>query len=505
MVDKYVKNNIDNLSFNELFAKLKKNYTGKTKCQKALAKREDNSFVGRFKNKVNQILYGKDTYDYILDNISRSLRDSDGQFDFVSKVCSGDDISKEIIVDIIERNMDGIIPILNQERIGTYSQNFILDGVLQLISGRLTFNDGEDKARYKAIFMKLYKGINSEDFCISKFRSLPQKEWLLSCLQEGKLKSQDIIRCINLFGRDKREVLLNHVVDFIQDTSRPIETLKCMKAYDLATENVLEAADARVEAIISEMCKGDNELFAMMIKEVMDKENIRPSDITILGEGGYSRAFGIGSKVVKIGDNAETYSIPKNSERFLQPIVRYQQPGIGRIEISEKIDANVFATEEELYEVYCDLRKEGMVWGDAKRENVGRLLKDNVVHLGNFIHANPGDKEKVQVDIEPYGPNLGFKDNERPKLLKAGKLVLVDVDFIYPEDSPEISMPSELSEEFEKRYQRELEGNKQVELSYSIEDCLKVSENVPAYQQGEAIATMIDMQKVKEIPSYKGR
>jgi len=409
-------------------------------------------------------------------------------------------MEQEIIMDIIEHNMDGVIPILNQEKIYNLSQESILSSLINLISTQLRINF-EHKDRTESVFRGLYKGIGSDVFSVDELSCDSPRELILACLESGKLKSPDIINCIKLFGRDQntRELVLEHSEDFMRDTSKPIKTFAYMKRYGVANEKIREIMDTRLDAVIREMCNGDKELFSMMIKEVMEKEDVRPSDVTFVGGGVYSKAFGVGSKVIKVGNDAMTYNIPKNSLRFLQPLVRHQQEGEGRIEISEKVDMKTKVSEEELYEVYADIRKEGMIWTDAKYDNVGRLIKDNVVHFKNFVHKNPGDEEKVQLDVKPYAPNLGFGDSQNPEVLEAGKVVVIDLDFIFPEDSPNIRISTDISRSFEERYQRELKENLGQGHNYSIESCLKVSENVLAGEQQEVIATMMDMQNEKEI------
>lgn len=503
MVNWYIKNKINSLSFEELFDYLKKCYVPASNKQMLPVQKEKSGIIARFKTKIKDSFYGNETYEYILANMAKSLEGWRDQYRFVNKFNSNSVMEQEIMMDIMERNMEAIIPILNQEQIYTLRQEFVLSSLMGLISTQLRLNGGQEE-RYKSIFMRLYKGIESDVFSVDDLACDSPKEWILSCLESGKLKSPDIINCIKFFGRDpdNRKLVLEHSENFMKETSNPIKTLEYMKKYGIANDKIKEIMDSRKEAVIREMCNGDKEVFSLMIKELMGKEGVRPSDVTFVGGGVYSKVFGIGSKVVKVGNDAMTYKIPKNSSRFLQPLVRHQQEGEGRIEISEKVDMKTEVSEEELYQVYADIRREGMIWTDAKYDNVGRLAKDNSVHFKNFVHNNTGDEEKTQVDIKPHGPNLGFGNEEQSKVLEAGELVVVDLDFIFAEDDPNIRISTDFSRNFEKRYQRELKEKSEHDHSYSIESCLKVSENVPALEQQKVIAAMIDIER-KEV-SKKG-
>lgn len=499
MVNWYIKNNINSLSFEELFSYLKKCYVPDSKDRMLPVKKGKNGIIAHFKNKIKDAMYGNETYEYILSNIVKSLDSWRGQHSFVSKFSSNSIMEQEIIMDIIEHNMDEIIPILNQGKIYNLSQESILSSLINLISTQLRINF-KHKDRTESVFRRLYKGIGSDVFSVDELLCDSPRELILACLESGKLKSPDINNCIKLFGRDPntRELVLEHSEDFMRDTSKPIKTFAYMKRYGVASEKIREIMDTRLDAVIREMCNGDKELFSMMIKEVIDKEDVRLSDVTFVGGGAYSKAFGVGSKVIKVGNDAMTYNITKNSSRFLQPLIRHQQEGEGRIEISEKVDMKTKVSEEELYEVYADIRKEGMIWTDAKYDNVGRLIKDNVVHFKNLVRNNPGDEEKTQVDVKPYGPNLGFGDDENSEVLEAGKLVVIDLDFIFSEDSPNIRISTDISRSFEERYQRELKENLEQGRSYSIESCLKVSEDVQAEDQQKVISVMLDIER-KEV------
>lgn len=61
------------------------------------------------------------------------------------------------------------------------------------------------------------------------------------------------------------------------------------------------------------------------------------------------------------------------------------------IEVVEKVDtSNKDITEEDMYNLYKNVRDLGLMWNDVAIRNVGRLLKDNSIHWqGNL---SPSDK-----------------------------------------------------------------------------------------------------------------
>ena len=177
MVNGYIKNNINSLTFEELFAYLKKCYVPASNKQMLPAKKEKGGILARFKNKIKEAMYGNETYEYILANIAKSLGNWRGQYTFASKFSSNSIIEQEIIMDIIERNMDEIIPILNQGKIYNLSQESILSSLLNLISTQLMVNE-EHKDSTKSIFMELYKGVNSDVFSVDELACESPKEWI---------------------------------------------------------------------------------------------------------------------------------------------------------------------------------------------------------------------------------------------------------------------------------------------------------------------------------------
>ena len=172
-------------------------------------------------------------------------------------------------------------------------------------------------------------------------------------------------------------------------------------------------------------------------------------DIKKLNGGNYSNVIEIGDKILKIGSERMRFNIP-NNEHILVPIIRKDLSIISDIpmviEVSEKVDTKVNLTDDELYQIYKDLRINGIIWTDVKNDNLGRLLKDNIVHYDNVL-----------LDNEAKGI-----EGTSTKTLKKGEYVIIDTDFIYDEDDENIKWGNMKSMMFETRYINELNNKENV-------------------------------------------
>lgn len=196
----------------------------------------------------------------------------------------------------------------------------------------------------------------------------------------------------------------------------------------------------------------------IVLREVLDETNKNYTDIEFIGEGAYSTVYRIGNKIIKFGDEILKYQIP-NHRRFLQPIARANytledKSVMAYFEVTSYVDT--FFSEEEkddekLYQIYKELRNSGIVWIDAKWDNVGKLLDDNVTKWRGQV-----------IDVAPN--SVGFSESYKGKPLKRGDIVIVDLDYLFREDDPNLprvidEYSSPLSLEFEERYEREKESN----------------------------------------------
>ena len=179
-----------------------------------------------------------------------------------------------------------------------------------------------------------------------------------------------------------------------------------------------------------------NKLVCCVVDKVLKQENCKIADTKMFTDGGFCNALCIGDKVVKVGMPRSTFNIP-NDKRILQPYLRrdlrekYQIRAV--IEISDRVDTKVKLSNEELYTIYKELRDRGIVYGDMREGNIGRLISDN----------------------PPRNDVKNGMIGEISDSLEIGDYVILDTDFIYTENDPKIRIISDLSKEFETRYKNE--------------------------------------------------
>lgn len=183
----------------------------------------------------------------------------------------------------------------------------------------------------------------------------------------------------------------------------------------------------------------------------------------------------IGDKVIKLGDRV-TKSFP-NNPYIVAPLLRKEFKINDEkcfAEVTERVDTNLKASEEELYQLFKNLRNLGLKWTDIKAANVGRLKRKNVIHW--------------QENLSPTEEVLGLDTKRGTKILEEGDLVVLDADFIYDENDLNINYANNrpLYDEFEKRYQREKRELKEQEESSKIG--MTIEPDVSDYDMSEHIS-----------------
>lgn len=201
------------------------------------------------------------------------------------------------------------------------------------------------------------------------------------------------------------------------------------------------------------------EPLTQMIEELEHTEQTDLSEIQAKGGGSYSVVYQLGDKILKFGKERETPQII-NHRRILQPLIRKQiiKNPMLFMEIAENVQRDISITQEDIYLIYKEMRKDGIVWCDPKVGNVGRLLKKNLPYLG---------KQEIYVDPETVGLKENGNKDQEP--LEAGELVVIDTDMIYQIEEYDLEKLQEkgidlsLFYKFEKRYQNEKLINKENE------------------------------------------
>ena len=138
--------------------------------------------------------------------------------------------------------------------------------------------------------------------------------------------------------------------------------------------------------------------------------------------GCHSLTYDIDGKHLKLSAGINNFNIKRNHRRFLQPYIRRKLGNIF-VEVYDTQDnEHEQITDEELLEVFEELYRDGLIWADAKKENLVRLKKDN--NFPEFIR---------QRDDTIYG----FEEHtENLEVLKKGEVAICDLDYIYSIDDP---------------------------------------------------------------------
>ena len=234
---------------------------------------------------------------------------------------------------------------------------------------------------------------------------------------------------------------LYSLMNFVKDNPN---ALSKVKAYiDNNEEKAIDSIFCETEQLVKINDQTLKEIIRLIVLDVMKNENAKLSDITYNG-GGLSRVLLVGDKVIKLGERA-TKSFP-NNPYIIAPLLRKELEHNNEkffIEVTERVDTSTKVSKEELYQLFKNLRDLGLKWTDIKESNVGRLNKENIIHW--------------QGELSPTDEVLSLDDKRGDTILEEGDLVILDADFIYDENDPNIdySNNKELYKEFEDRYQKE--------------------------------------------------
>ncbi len=177
--------------------------------------------------------------------------------------------------------------------------------------------------------------------------------------------------------------------------------------------------------------------------ELKDLSNGKP--IEFLSLGGYSLVFQTNEKVFKLGAERAKFLIEKYHPRLMYPILRKKYNENLYIEAYEKgeIDSNI--TDEELLLVYEELYRTGLIWLDARKANLVRLKKDNV--LPEYVRQKDDTKSGFGVNTSKH------------IVLKKGELVVCDLDYIYSKDDQKLISGDYIdsSDDIVKEFRKKLE------------------------------------------------
>ncbi len=298
-------------------------------------------------------------------------------------------------------------------------------------------------------------------------------------IDRERLYMEDAYWYITTLGSNEKtkQVIIDNAEYFMSITASPMEVRRIMGEEFAELPEVRRGVNSNIRSLVCEMMiqnadgtlhgvgQPDIDVLMEVLKEIVEQEGIELADIHRLGNGSYSTAYSVGNKIIKTSFNElQSFAIQRNAERFIQPIFRHRfqynnkdgENVKGVMEVEEKVDMDTQITEDELYEVYKNIREHGMIWTDIKTNNVGRLMRDNTIYVDGIRNPEEGEKHV-------YAPNLGFIEDSEIGILKKGEVVLIDLDWVFPlapDAKRDYSIPVPFNREpevleFERRFQKE--------------------------------------------------
>lgn len=301
------------------------------------------------------------------------------------------------------------------------------------------------KLNYISLY-NLLDSLNESEYYIKRYNT-----YIINYIQENTkdlLKLKELLEYIFV---KEHEMIIN-LIELINQKI-DAEPLGCFKDYLLSlTFNKISNGKTiefnQNDPDFQAFC----EIAARVIIQNAQNENVKFSQIKIDYDTEYHKRviFEINNKFVKITNIYQTFNTIKTPE-ILASLMRKEFDIQGHklyIDVTQRVDTNDIS-EEEVYQLYKKIRSYGLIWTDAHKGNVGRLLKDNIIHFDGNL--NP-----------PY-QSLGYiEEISSEVILKKGDLVILDTDYIFKEDDPNIEFGCHKSREYEERYQNELTSVKKM-------------------------------------------
>lgn len=367
----------------------------------------------------------------------------------IDKYNASEEEKKSFIKNCINRNMYGSCSFTIMDNLVRYASEdeiFELKQKLKyLIRGK-----AENYDMFLELLCKYSKQIDDEflldDSYNSKQANIMFNENTIKNIVDKYINLFELKSNIDIYYKDCLESY-NDIIDVIK-TKIDEEPKKYLEHYIVST----------LDDNYNFWMKDYFDIVFMIIDEVRKNENVGFSDIDRISMGGFSSVYNVGNKVIKIGTRMN-YTFTDNPY-IVKPLLRRSFGGIV-VEVTEKVDTNIHVDENQLYEMYSNLRDMGLIWTDIKSANIGRLLKDNKYYWNSEL----SDSSKARELNEKVGEVE----------LKKGDLVLLDADWIFTEGSnikvPPFSQAEQLYYKFKDRYDNEhMKLNEEQETINNIEE-----------------------------------
>ena len=294
------------------------------------------------------------------------------------------------IVNCLRGNSNNIELIFNSiKEIRKKNETFEKEDFLLTLLKKFDFEKEENK-KYQPILRDLYYEVFKDERCIIKIPLIQEEmkeiEGLKDLYEENSYILENFYETIPT-GEDAKNI--------ISDKELYNRTIGIL---------IKEKQQYKLKAIMEELQE--------------ENEEEKPE---YASNGNFSMNYKVYGKRLKLGYEKQTYKIPYHP-RIMYPIFRqkYHFEDIDEdlyLEIYEEGENDQSKiTDEELAEVYLELREAGLFWSDAHKRNLVRLKKDN--KIPDYVIKN---------DHKMFGLK---GDNQEHKVLKKGEVVICDVDSI---------------------------------------------------------------------------
>lgn len=216
----------------------------------------------------------------------------------------------------------------------------------------------------------------------------------------------------NLIKNNELDYIINNIENIIKKESSLTDELL---AYLKDNSNLIDITkiEKLIIKYISYNSLYDDSLYNF-IKEVVKKEDSTILDIRKINTGAYSKVYRVSNKVIKIGNKRICPDTINNSRILLPDFKGYINENY--IEVTDYLEPTKDIYESDLYDIYSELRDQGIIWIDIKKNNLARLDKKTI------------EKQNIKRNDKLNGiinnPNYIERD------LKEDDLVIIDLDHI---------------------------------------------------------------------------
>lgn len=288
---------------------------------------------------------------------------------------------------LIKNNLDRVLE--RTENNHYYSEQ--IQKILYTVLKNIDFNQEDSKPYHKKL-RETYQAILEDENCISGIPPILEEMKKVEGLKD-------------LY--EENQYIMENFYEILPSDEAYTKFRKEKSLYNTTIGIIIKENHAKkIKAIVQEMAEGKNEFPKYE------------------SNGNFAMTYKINNKRFKIGYEKQIFRIPYHP-RIMYPIFRQEYTSkdekrklyVEVYEEGENDHENI--TDEELVQVYLELREAGFFWSDAHKRNLVRLKKDN--KLPDWVIKNDHTM-------------FGFIDNNQEhKVLKKGELVICDLDSIYKE------------------------------------------------------------------------